>query len=307
MDAMLDLQEGLADDLPSMEGVDPRAQAQAQAEVERLNEEFRDLYAGFSGMAGVVRFDDGAVEAEVAAGETPEGFGLTFSPERSVDVAGLPSGTAAVLGASLPEGWGSSYVDLLGRLVGDPRAVEQMLRMAEAQTGLEIPADVERMLGEAVTITLDGSMDVEAASQDPSTVPAGVRVSGDPAEIRAAVEKARRALGPDGDALVVEEGDGAVAVGLNPDYVRRLVTEGGLGEDATFRDVVPEADRVASVMYLDFDAVTAWIDQAADQGGWMGPDEKVVRDNLEPLRAVGLSAWVEEDDSTRMLLRLSTD
>jgi hypothetical protein len=182
-----------------------------------------------------------------------------------------------------------------------------MLRMAEAQTGLEIPADVERKLGEAVTITLDGSMDVEAASHDPSTVPAGVRVSGDPAEIRAAVEKARRALGPDGDALVVEEGDGAVAVGLNPDYVRRLVTEGGLGEDATFRDVVPEADRVASVMYLDFDAVTAWIDQAADQGGRMGPDEKVVRDNLEPLRAVGLSAWVEEDDSTRMLLRLSTD
>jgi hypothetical protein len=108
MDAMLDLQEGLADDLPSMEGVDPRAQAQAQAEVERLNEEFRDLYAGFSGMAGVVRFDDGAVEAEVAAGETPEGFGLTFSPERSVDVAGLPSGTAAVRGASLPAGWGSS-------------------------------------------------------------------------------------------------------------------------------------------------------------------------------------------------------
>jgi hypothetical protein len=305
MESLFDMQGALTGELSSLGG-DPKALSRAQAEAERVNEMVKDLYKEFSGMASVVRFHDGAVEAEFASDSSSEGMGLTFSKDKHIDVTSLPAGTAAAFGLTLPENWGNAYLDLFGKLSGNPREMDQMLALAEAQTGLEIPEDLERLLGDGVAVTLDEGLDVEAASQDPAAVPAGVRISGDPQQIQAAVDKLRTFFGPQADALVVEEGDGAVALGLDADYVQRLAHEGGLGADATFQDVVPEADRAASVMYLNFDTVAQWIDQAAD-GGATGPDEKKVRDNIEPLRAVGFSAWLEDEDVAKGLFRLSTD
>ncbi|HSE08909.1 MAG TPA: DUF3352 domain-containing protein [Nocardioidaceae bacterium] len=305
MTTMMDLQSDLAGELTG--GADSRALARAHAEAERMQEQLKDLYKDFSGMAGVVRFADGAVEAQFASDSSFEALGVDYSPEDKVDVTGLPAGTAAVLGMSLPDGWGQSYLDLFGKISGDERSMNQMLEMVEAQTGLAFPEDVERLLGDGVAVALDQSMDVDSASHDPATIPAGVRISGDPQEIQAAVDKVKAAFGPQADVLVTEHGDGVVALGLDADYVKRLATEGGLGDDATFQDVVPDAERVASVFYLDFDAVTQWIDQVAEQGGQRGPDEKMVRENLEPLRAVGVSSWVEDDEVAGMLLRISTD
>jgi hypothetical protein len=308
MNLMMDLQNDLTGDLASMGGADPRALAQAQAEAQRIQEQLKDLYKDFSGMAGVVRFADGAVEAQFASDSSFEGLGFDYSAEDTVDVTSLPAGTAAVLGASLPEGWGQSYLDLFAKLSGEEQSMKQMIEMAEAQTGLAIPEDIERLFGDSVAVALDQSMDIESASTDPATIPAGVRVSGDPTEIQAAVDKIKAAFGPQADVVVTEEGDGVVAVGLDSDYVKRLASEDGLGEDATFQDVVPDAERAASVFYLDFDAVTTWIDQAAEQsGGQMGPDEKEVRENIEPLRAVGASSWMEDGEVAGMLFRISTD
>lgn len=307
MDAMLSMQDDLSDELSSMGGVDARALKKAQAEAARVQEQLTDLYKDFSGMAGVVRFADGAVEAQFASDSSFEGLGFNYSPEDRVDVTSLPAGTAAVFGASLPEGWGQSYLDLFGKLSGEEQSMKQMLEMAEAQTGLAIPEDLERLLGESVVVAVDQSVDLESASTDPATIPAGVRISGDATEIQAAIDKVKAAFGPQADVIVTEEGDGAVALGLEADYVKRLATEGGLGDEAAFQDVVPEAERAASVFYLDFDTVVQWIDQAAELGGQTGPDEEKVRENLDPLRAVGLSSWIQDDEAAGMLLRISTD
>ncbi len=304
METLFDMQGDLSAELSSLGG-DQKALSRAQAEAERMNNAFKDLYKDFSGMAAVVRFDDGAVEAEFAS-DSSEDMGLTFSKDEHIDVTSLPAGTAAAFGLTLPDDWGKAYLDLFGKLSGNPREMDQMLALAEAQTGLEIPEDLERLLGDGVAVTLDEDMDVTAASQNPAAVPAGVRISGDPQQIQTVVDKLKTFFGPQADALVVEEGDGVVALGLDADYVKRLAHEGGLGEDVTFQDVVPEADRAASMMYLNFDTVEQWIDRAAE-GGAMGPDEKQVRDNIEPLRAVGFSAWLEDEDVAKGLFRLSTD
>ncbi|MGH3364418.1 MAG: DUF3352 domain-containing protein [Nocardioidaceae bacterium] len=308
IDAMFDMQGDLTEKLSPMAGAEEQALLQAQSEMERMNERLKEMYEDFSGMAAVVRFEDGAMEAELATESSLESTGMKFTPETTIDVTSLPSGTAAVLGLGLPEDWADSYLDMLGKVTGDEQAMDQMLAQAEAQTGLEIPEDLERLLGDGVAVALDEDLNIEAASTDPMAIPAGIRVSGDPQEIRAAVDKIKRALGPQSEALVVEEGDGVVALGLDPDYVKGLAAEGDLGSDASFQDVVPDADRANSVFYLDIDEVEGWVIQAMQQGGQIGPDEKKVLDNLAPLRALGMSSWVDEEGNAGgMLLRLSTE
>lgn len=308
VDAMFDMQGDLTEKLSPMAGAEEQALLQAQSEMERMNERLKEMYEDFSGMAGVVRFEDGAMEAEFAAESSLESTGMKFTPETTIDVTSLPSGTAAVLGLGLPEDWADSYLDMLGKITGDEQAMDQMLAQAEAQTGLEIPEDLERLLGDGVAVALDEDLNIEAASTDPMAIPAGIRVSGDPQEIRGAVDKIKRALGPQSEALVVEEGDGVVALGLDPDYVKGLAAKGDLGSDASFQDVVPDADRANSVFYLDIDEVEGWVIQAMQQGGQIGPDEKKVLDNLAPLRALGMSSWIDEEGNAGgMLLRLSTE
>ncbi len=269
-----------------------------------MDKRLEQMAEDFEGMAGVIRFEDGAVEAEFAGESTPEDL---MTPDDRAGVTELPESTALALGVSLREGWAQQYVDLLGQMMGAGGSVDQMLAQAEAMTGLELPEDIERLFGDGFALAVDRDLDVAAASQDPAAVPAGIRVSGDPAEIKTVVAKIKAAIGPQADVLVVEEGDGVVAFGLAADYVRELAGEGALGDQATFQDVVPEADNAGALLFVDFDAVEQWVAQGMEQSGQAGPTERRVQENIAPLRALGLSASVDDDGSERALLRLSTD
>ena len=306
MDTLLDMQGDLAGRFSAMGGADEKAMLQMQSEMARTNEQMKGLYKGFDGMAGVVRFADGAVEAQFASDSTLENLGLKYSSEDRTDITKLPSGTAAALALSLPDGWAQEYVDLMAKMMGDEQSVDQMLKQAETATGLQLPEDIETLLGDGVTVALDEDLDVKAASQDPTGIPAGLRISGDPAEIRVAIDKVKKALGPEADSLVVEDGEGVVAAGLYQKYVGELAENGGLGNDAVFQDVVPKADRAASAFFLDFDAVEKWVADGMNQTVQPSEDKQVL-DNIAPLRALGLSSWVEDDNSAGLLLRISTD
>jgi hypothetical protein len=88
--------------------------------------------------------------------------------------------------------------------------------------------------------------------------------------------------------------------------------------------VVPETDGLVSVAYADIDVVAEvaigfmealedaftagfgdlpGVEEPLDEGD----DMAEVRDNLEPLAALGSSSWIEDDGSLRGLLRISTD
>ncbi|MGH3330861.1 MAG: DUF3352 domain-containing protein, partial [Nocardioidaceae bacterium] len=276
MEAMFDLQSNMVDEFSSVAGSEEQAMLEAQSEMERMNEKMRSLYKDFKGAAAVVRFEDGAVELEAVMDGMPKEFSWAMGGGTS-NVTALPAGTGAAFSMGVPEGWVDGYVGLMQDLMGDEMPpMDRMWAELEAETGLTLPEDIETLLGDSVSVAVDEELDFEKATQDPTSILGGLRVTGDPAEITKVVDKIKAAIGPDAEMLVVEEGDGAVALGLNRDYVGTLAEKGSLGDDATFQDAVPDAERATSVLYVDFDAVDRWVQQAIEAEGNIGPDEKKV-------------------------------
>lgn len=272
-------------------------------EMNRTFEQFAKQYEDFEGGAAVIRFEDGAVEAEFAGKGLPAGV-ASLAQSGVAPISGLPASTGIALSVGLTEGW---LEDAMSNMPGEAgMSVEDMLREAEAVSGLSLPEDVETLLGDGFAVAVDGGADwaklIEA--EDPTQLPIGIRVEGNPDEILPVVEKIQAKLGPEAEMLVVESGDGVVVFGVNPEYTRSLLEQGSLGDDAAFQNVVPEADSANSVFYLNFDAGDGWAESLADLIGDGAPDVKA---NVAPLDALGVSGWTDSDDVQRGLLRLTTD
>jgi hypothetical protein len=234
-----------------------------------------------------------------------KGMPQTVGGDKAPSVAGLPASTALAMSFGLHHGWLKDYLDSLNQMMGSGTSLDDAMKQGEAATGLKLPEDVETLLGDGVTLSVDGSIDPKelAASPDPSTVPVALRISGDPARITAVVDKLKAAAGPQADVVTVRSGDGVVVLGLSPSYVDRVMSEGGLGSVQAFGDVVPHAGDAASLLYVDFDAGD-WATRLGDLVSGDGPD---VRANLAPLHALGVSGWVDGDGVSHGLLRLTTD
>jgi len=267
----------------------------------------------FKGMAGVIRFEDGAVEAEFA------GLGL---PSVAAPVAGgsgpsmttLPASTGAAFSIALRDGWLSKYLESIAGVLGTGQSVDEMLAEAEAETGLELPEDIETLLGDGISLSVDAEFDAEGlfGDEDLSRLAIGLRVKGNPDEILPIVDKVRAAIGPDADQLVVESGDGMVAFGVNQDYVNSLIEGGSLGDEVTFRDAVPDADRASGVLYVDFDAGGDWVQELAQSmagsgDALSGGPAASPGENVAPLDALGAGTWVDSEQVQRARFRLTTD
>jgi hypothetical protein len=259
-------------------------------------------FEDFGGAAGVVRFHDGAVEAEVASAGLDHGLGGA-GRDRGPDVTTLPGTTAAVLSLALPDGWLDGPTAALRSLLGD--SYYSLLGRAERRTGLELPGDLETLLGEGVSVSVDSSADPSAVAgaSDPADVPAGVRIRGDAGAITAIIDKLEAAAGPGADGLHVASSGDLVAVSTDKAYADALLGKGDLGDAESFTDAVPDADRAGGVLFLDFDAGDGWAEKVADL---LSDEDASVRENLRPLDALGISGWTE-GDVQHTLLRLTTD
>jgi hypothetical protein len=258
------------------------------------------LSANFDGMAGVLRFADGAMEAEFVGSTGSGAFGRS-----NPAVQTLPASTGAALSVGFQDGWAEDWLDRMAQSFGDGRSTDELLAEAEADTGLELPEDLEALLGDGLTFSVDADIDFEEmiSSGDFAQLPAGVRIEGDPATITPVVDKLAALAGPDADQLVVRDGDRAVALGLNDGYVGRLLERGDLGDSDTFKRAVPEADRAVAVFYVNFDAGDGWAERLGDA---LADGDPTVRENLAPFDALGISGWTDGDTS-HGLLRLTTD
>ena len=261
-----------------------------------------ELYRDFEGAAGVIRFDDGRIEAEAVTKGMPGGIAPVGEP-RAPSLADLPASTAAAFTLSFRDGWLGDWVASLGELFGG--AAASGWADLEAQTGLQLPEDLETLLGDGLRLSVDGSFDTGAlAGGDVPRLPVGLRINGDETEITEILDRllAQVPVGA-GDTLVRSSGDGYVVLGLDEAYVDALTTDAGLGDTDTFREVVPEADRVSGGVYVDFDAAD-WSNRLAEE---MFPGEPEVAANLAPLAALGLTSWLDDEDVQHGLFRLSTD
>jgi hypothetical protein len=271
----------------------------------------RKQYRNFEGMAGVVRFDDGGLEAEfVTRGMDPTG--ALAAGVAAPSLTDLPDSTALAFGFGVPDTLVQDTLDKFDDFFGSGPgsagvpSLDEMLAQAEAQTGLQLPEDVQTMLGDGVTISVDGGADLRALSRSPAPqdIPVALRIDGEPAKIRPVLDKLLATAGPAADFVVVESTDSGVVLGLQQRYVDALAAGGSLGDVPSFQRVLPEADRTDSALYVNFDAGDGW---AEELGRMMSGGDGDVTANLAPLDAFGISGWTDDDGVQHGLLALTTD
>lgn len=263
-------------------------------------EELRKRLEDFEGMAMTVRFSDGAVELEMAG---DSGLGSDFVPmtDGGDDVlATLPTDTAAAFGMGFADGWFGEVLDQMAAMSG--MDVDEMIAQAEAETGLQLPEDVETLAGESATVSMGADFDPEAFfnSTDGTDVPFGFKVQGDPAAIEDVLARVQEQVTAQGGPELVTETDGdTIAIGVNEEYVSSLAGDGGLGDSDVFQNVVREADAASAIVFVDFDAGNDWLAEM-----FVGDQEAAA--NVAPLEGFGLSAWLD-DDVAHAVMRLTTD
>ncbi|HEU4810892.1 MAG TPA: DUF3352 domain-containing protein [Nocardioides sp.] len=261
-----------------------------------------DALEDFQGMAATIRFDNGAVELEVA-GDPGMGGKTLYDTDGGDDVlATLPDDTAAAFGGGFEDGWFTAMVDQMAASSGGEMSADELMSELANGSGLDLPDDAETLAGESVALSLGSDFDPETLmnSSDGSEVPIGMKVKGDPDAIDAVLDKVRGRLGPGVGTFLETTSDGdMIAIGPNPDYRTQILEEGTLGDSSVFQDVVREAERASAIFFVNFDAGDGWL---ADLAG----GDPTVEENLEPLGGFGISVW-QEDEAAHALLRLTTD
>ena len=259
----------------------------------------------FQGLAGTVRFAGGGMELSFAAG------GLSKVAPSSVvgkQVAALPADTVFALGLGVPKSYAQDFTD--GFRSGAGADADDALGYVEDQTGLELPGDLQTLLGDALTLSIGGDAPEDLADlQGFDDVPVGLVIHGDAARIKALIHRVevhtRFSLA---EVPVVVGGD-AHRVVLSPskDYADKLSETGALGSTRNFSDAVPDADRATAVVYLDFDS--AWRDtllKFAGDDGANATDVRTADRNTEPLKSLGISTW-SKDGVSHALVKVATD
>jgi len=293
---------------------DPIAPFEGDPTVEDLSEMCEDMTGtgenqldeslkNFKGAAATVRFNDGGIELAVAGKGVPSFEG--GDQAEPTTIGDLPETTIGALGLSLPEGWVSKVEAQLKQALGE-QLYNDGLAQAEAESGLNLPEDIETLLGKGAVLALDGSTDFDSltSSGEPGDLKAGLRIEGEEADIRRIIDGVLRAAGEGaGEIVKVRAADGNVAVGFDDDYLDDLLAGGDLAGNETFRKAVAEADKANVALFVDFDAADNWLDRFVDDVS--GGDEEAVA-NAKPLDALGASAW-SDGDSAHFVLRLSTD
>ena len=276
------------------------------SEFAMLPDDALDQLDSFTGAGGIVRFNNGSLEVEFAGGYDPKASGLDFTSTAGGEVVtSLPASTAVALGFAVPDGYFDQLLDAFGMgMMGSGMSADDVIDEVERQTGLEFPEDFDKLTGDALALAISNDLDVDSVmgSGDPSDLSVGIKVKGNPADIESVLEKIRAQLGAQASLLEsASEGD-FVAIGPSADWNDELKADGGLGDSATFKEVVSHADQASAILYLDFDADDNWLVEALEGAG--APDEVV--DNVEPLAAFGMSSWLDGDVS-HVVLRVTTD
>ncbi|MEJ7795303.1 MAG: DUF3352 domain-containing protein [Nocardioides sp.] len=276
--------------------MDPAVDTDTPAVPEELTRALED----FQGMAATLRFNDGALEFEVAGSAGGEDQMQLFATDRGDDViTTLPEDTAAAFGFGFAEGWVSAALEQVANASGGELTVEDMESELEASTGLTI-SDLETLAGESAAISLGSNFDAETffSSSDGSDVPVGAKIQGDAGGIQDVLATIAETMGSEATFVGNDAEGDMVAVGPDPDYRGQLLEDGGLGDSDVYQNVVRESGDANAIAFVNFDAGD-WLTSLAegDQGA---------TDNLEPLQGLGFSSWTD-DGASHAVFRLTTN
>jgi hypothetical protein len=266
-----------------------------------VSDPLTDALSGFDGGAATLRFTgDGLELAAAADGDSPQ------VKDFASDTAGrlvtrLPADTGAAFGLSLSPGWLDRRISGIAPSLGG-MSKDDLYREMSKETGLDVPDDIETLLGSGVAVSVSRDLDPEAVenSADGSGIPVAVTVQGDPAKIGAVLDKIRARAG-DLPFFGADSSGDLEVIGPDQGYRRQILAGGDLGGDDTFGSVVPDAGRAGSIGYVNIDAFEPAIKKLA-----AGGDANDLADLL-PLRAIGLSSWVDDNGIARISFKVSTN
>jgi uncharacterized protein DUF3352 len=262
--------------------------------------QLNDALQHFQGAAMTVRFTGNGLELATASDPGLSQSGMTTDQGGQV-VSRLPDDTAAALGVGLRAGWFTQLTDRLRLTFGGGTSRQQLEQEVSNELGIEVPADLETLLGSSTALSLDGDFDAEdlANAVDLSKIPVAGTVQGDPTAIEGVLDKLR-GQSPDAEDMLGSDSSGdLVAIGPSAAYRQKVLTGGHLGDTDTFRSVVPEADRAGAVLFVNVDAVENGL------GDLLEGDTQSA-ENLEPLKAIGFSTWLD-GDVARASFEVTTD
>lgn len=251
---------------------------------------YEKAFANFGGAAATLRFSNGGAELETAAD-----FGKTSSASSEAGslVQSLPDDTAVAVGASVGDHAFESALDGLGSICGSGFDASSLETQLSQMTGLNFPTDIDTLLGKGVALSVGKDFDPSNAS-DPSDLPVALKIKGDPDAIEQVIGKISGRLGSASSVLGTDKDSDNVAIGPNEAYRKSVLADGGLGSDATFKNVVPNADKASAILYVNFN----------DFDKLVGSGEAA--QNYKVLDGLGISAWYD-GTTQHSLTRLSTD
>ena len=268
-----------------------------------VSDELKQKLTDFQGLAGVLRFDDGAIELEFAADAKVAGSSLLESDAGGDTISTLPEDTAVAIGVGFADGWLRDLLEVAGPAIGGTDDLDAMLDDLEAETGLTLPDDIETLFGDSAALAVSSDVDPESffESSDGSDVPIALKVDGDPDEIEAVLEKLRAQF-PDDETIVFgsDSEGGTIVIGPNADYREQVLEDGDLGGNDVFEDVVREIDDASVVLFVNVDEIEGAIADA------IGDSDDEFLDNVKPISGFGISGWVD-DDVSHSVVRLTTD
>jgi hypothetical protein len=264
-------------------------------------ERMKAKLADFRGAAATLRFGDDGLELEAVGDMTPLAGKALGKPSGTPVVSTLPADTAVAFGLAYPKGWADMVTDGLKEMCGDESDPSAMLAPFSQLTGLDLPGDLEKLLGDSAALALGPDLDVESLVNggDPSGLPLALKVRGEKQMVDQVATKLRESLHAPEGVFEPVAGDDSVAIGLDQDYAGAVAKAGKLGTSEAFTSVVPEADKANGVMFVNFNALGDAIKALAS-----GDDQ--ITANLKPLQAFGLSSWADGDD-THGRLKISVE
>ncbi|HEY2880269.1 DUF3352 domain-containing protein [Nocardioides sp.] len=245
---------------------------------------FTKALSSFKGGAATLRFTGDGLEFALAADGSAGQLSEVTGNDGGALVQRLPDDTAAAAGLTFPKGWMDRQLGQMSSLFGHGMSQDDATRELSRETGFDVPADIETLLGSGVSISVGKDIDLEAAENGDSLsgLPIGVTVKGDPAAIERVLDKIRAKAGNDLGFLGSDSSGDLVAIGPTAAYRQHLLDGGNLGDDDTFRGVVPDAGDGSSVFYVNLDSLEPAITKAA-------AGDRQTLDNITPLRAMGMS------------------
>jgi hypothetical protein len=228
--------------------------------------------------AFLARFTGGNAEVTMRTIGTP----VPTATGAGAAAAALPADAAVAFsvsggGDTLRQNWSE-----LARRLPDG---QDGLAAVEAQTGLNLPEDLESLLGQRMALALTAP---DAAGQPG----AGVRAQSHATGLGPALDRLLRSADAAGLPLERRDVPGGYVLATDRTDAEAMTRDGGLGGTDAFRAAVPDAGAASVVAYVDIQRLLTSYGRGVD--GELAA-------TLRPLRAVGVTVAATSDGTTATL------